>query len=68
MTADHADILIPRLNIKIYAFHKFRKEIVSKIFTFTNSLEFRAQKVMLRDYQVLLNDWMFLTDFEECEH
>ena len=45
MTPAHSDMFIPRLNIKIYAFHKFKKEIVSKIFRFSTSLEFRAQKV-----------------------
>ena len=45
MTSDHKDIFINRLNIKIYAFHKFRREIASKVFRFSNSLEVRAQKV-----------------------
>lgn len=46
MNQSHPNVMINRLNIKIYALHKFRREIIDRIFKFRPYLESGAQGVL----------------------
>ena len=45
MNLSHPNVMIDRLNIKIYAFHRYKREITGRIFQFQHGLKLKAQEV-----------------------